>query len=244
MKHHLFAVLGLVAVAVAAAAQTGQDVFADIALQIQDPLQKLKALDEDEKKLRTSEQAQIFASESVKAQRAQIQAEAAELQIAANGADRMRQDIVSRGCPEGGGTVPIEVANMCNPLVETHRNTVARITDRYNRLLERQGTVNQLAANISTTVLANVQERKRIDGQRSDLTAQRNGLQSRAISEVISRNKLAAAAACKSACCQRVIYDGADPQLCGTGVVCGSFQSAGLFGSKNRICTPGSSATP
>ncbi|WP_294123793.1 hypothetical protein [Sphingomonas sp.] len=242
MKHYALAVLGFVAVA--AVAQTGKGVFADIAIQMQEPLKKLKALDEDDKKLRTSEQAQIFANEAVQKQRADIQSEMNDLQVVANGADRMRQDIVSRGCPENGGVTSKELADMCNPLIETHANMAARIMDRVNKVKERQAMVDQLEANISVTVLANVQERKRIDGERSDLMVQRNALQDKAIGEVLLHNKLAAAAACKSACCHSVIYDGANPGQCGTGVICETFQSAGLFGAKNRICVAGQSSAP
>ena len=35
-----------------------------------------------------------------------------------------------------------------------------------------------------------------------------------------------------SACCLSVVYDGADPKRCGVGLICRTFENAGLFGNR------------
>lgn len=236
-----YVVLAAVAVvALAAAAPPTKDVFAGIAAQIQGPLKELTATDADEQKLRTSEQAQIFASDAEKKQRARLKSDAVALQMEADQADRMRQSAIDSGCPAGGGSYPADLVARCNPLIESHATIVKNLKDRAASMERQAQTLNELRDGISATVLANVVKRKAIDANRERLMAQRNRLQALAVAAVISRNKLGAAQACKSACCHSVIYDGADPKLCGSGLVCQSFQSAGLFGSKNPICV----ATP
>lgn len=241
-KHYWWAAAGLVAFA--AAAQPARDIFAQIGVEIQGPLKELTALEEEEKKLRTSEQAQIFASEAEKKERARVEREITQLKLEGEQADQMRQRTIDSGCPEHGGEVAIEVANRCNPQVRAHRELVERLAARMYSLKSQRDQVDQLRANISATVLANVQKRKQIDADRTRLTAERDRLQGLAIAELIKRNKLGAARACKSECCHRVIYDGADPKQCGIGLVCESFERAGLFGTRNRICTAGPSLSP
>lgn len=231
-------------VAVGAVAQPAKDVFADLGLQIQGALKELTALEAEEKQLAKSDEAQTFASVAEQKQRAQLEREIADLQSAGEGADRMRADAIRRGCPEGGGVVDINVANMCNPLVQTHKLLVEKLTARANALRARRDQLDQLRANITMTVLQNTARRKTITADRSRLTGERDRLQGLAVAEAIKRNKLAAARACTSECCHRVIYDGADPKLCGQGLVCRSFQSGGLFGRGNIICAATPSADP
>lgn len=240
------AVLGLAVVATVPsdAAAPPKNIFADIGVQIQEPLKKLTALDGEEKSLRSSEDAQIFASDAEKKQRARIERDIEQLKLDVAESDRIRQSIIDSGCPKNGGMAPIDVVNRCNPIVDAHTAASAKLVEWMKSLKAQRDTVNELRANVSATVLANVQKRKQIDADRAQLTAARNKLQSLAVTEVIKRNKLGAAKACKSECCHRVIYDGADPGLCGVGLVCQSFQSAGMFGTKNPICTVAASSTP
>lgn len=230
-------------VAAAAVAQPAKDVFADIGVQIQGSLKGLTALEAEEKKLRTSDDAQTFASTAEQKQRAQLQKDIEALQSVAEGADRMRADIIRSGCPEHGGVADIALANRCNPLVETHKLLVERLTERANKLKAQRDVVDRLRADINATVLQNFEKRKMIAADRARLMGERDRLEVLAVTEAIARNKLAAARACTSECCHRVIYDGADPKLCGTGLVCQSFQRGGLFGTA-KVCVAGPSSTP
>jgi uncharacterized coiled-coil DUF342 family protein len=162
----------------------------------------------------------------------------------ANEADQIRQRIIDQGCPPEGGMGPIDLVNRCNPQIDAHRAKVEEITARAKDLKAQLDQVNELQANISATVLANAQKRKELNAKREEAMAERDRLQSLAIEEVLKRTKLRAAAACTTECCHRVIYDGFDPKLCGVGLICQSFQNAGLFGSGVTICGTGPSSTP
>lgn len=236
--------LALAGLGAVAAAPPASSIFAQIGVEIQGPLNDLDSLDKQDKDLKTSEDAQVFANEAEHKQRARIESEVTQVQMDANEADQMRQRIIDSGCPPEGGEVPIELANRCNPQIDAHRAKVEEIMQRAKSLKEQMDQVNELRDNISATVLANVQKRKQIDADRERLTAERDRLQTLAIEELLKRTKLGAAKACTSECCHRVIYDGADPKLCGIGLICQSFQNAGLFGSGVTICGTGPSSTP
>lgn len=236
--------LGLLCLGSVAAAQSAGSIFAQIGVEIQGPLKDLDALDKQEKDLKTSEDAQVFASEAEHKQRARIESEITQVQMDADQADQMRQRIIDSGCPPGGGPAPIELANRCNPQIDAHSALVQQITARANSLKTQLDQVNELRDNISATVLANVQKRKQITADRERLTAERDRLQTLAIEELLKRTKLGAARACTSECCHRVIYDGADPKVCGIGLICQSFQNAGLFGSGVTICGAARSSEP
>lgn len=240
-RRYSLPLVGLLALA-AAAPSTG--VFADIAVQIKGPLQELTALDEEEKQLRTSEQAQVYASEGEKKDRARIDREYAQWKIEGAQADQMRERILASGCPEHRTMGSVEEANRCNPQYRAHRELYERLEAQIKSLLKQREQVDQLRRNISATVEANALKRKRIDADRARLTAERDRLQALAIAELIKRNKLAAAKACTNQCCRSVIFDGANPKLCGVSLVCQSFENAGLFGSTNRICSVGALSVP
>jgi len=241
-KQHWWAVVGIGAMV--AAAQPAKQIFTSIGIEIQGPLKQLTVLEEEEKKLRTSEQAQIYASDEARKQRARVERDIAQLKMEAAEADAMRQRAIDSGCPAEGGRAPIEVANRCNPLVDAHTAVVARLLQRMESLKVQENQVNQLRDSISATVFANAQKRKQIETDRARLTAERDRLQALAIAELIKRNKLGAAKACTSQCCRSVIFDGADPKRCGLSLVCQSFENAGLFSSTNRICSVGAISVP
>lgn len=236
--------LALACLGAVAAAPAGNSIFAQIGVEIQGPLNDLDALDKQDKELKTSEDAQIFANEAEHKQRDRITSEINQVQMDANEADQMRQSIIASGCPPEGGEVAVELANRCNPQIDAHRAKVEEIMQRANSLKAQMDQVNELQANISATVAANALKRKEIDAKRNEAMAERDRLQSLAIEELLKRTKLGAAKACTSECCHRVIYDGADPKLCGIGLICQSFQNAGLFGSGVTICGRGPSSTP
>ena len=226
-------------VAIAASALAQNDVFADIGVKIQKPLKELTALEADEKKLRASEDAQIFSAAAEKKQRARIASERSALRTEAEGADRIRQKILDDGCPEHAALIAAALADRCNPRIRAHAALMARLTVRADRLYTQLGTADILQAAISATVLQNSQKRKEIVAARMAATAERDRLRLLAVTEAIRRNKLAAMRACgAAACCHGVIYDGKDPKLCGLELLCQSFQKAGIFGDKNLICVP------
>jgi hypothetical protein len=236
--------LALVCLGGVAAAPVSNSIFAQIGVQIQGPMKDLDSLNQQDTELKRSEDAQVFSSDAEKKQRARIMDEANQVQMDANEADQMRQRIIDSGCPPEGGEVPVELAQRCNPQIDAHRAKVDEIMQRAKSIKEQLDQVNELQANISATVLANAQKRKEIDAKREEAMAERDRLQALAIEELLKRTKLGAAKACTSECCHRVIYDGADPKLCGIGLICQSFQNAGLFGSNVNICGAGPSSTP
>ena len=236
--------LALACLGAIAAAPPASSIFAQIGVEIQGPLNDLDALDKQDKDLKASEDAQVFASEAEHKQRARIESEITQVQMDANAADQMRQRIIDSGCPPEGGEVPVDLANRCNPQIEAHRAMFEQVMARAKSLKDQMDQVNELRANISATVLADAQKRKQIEADRERLTAERDRLQGLAIEELLKRTKLGAAKACTSECCHRVIYDGADPKLCGIGLICQSFQNAGLFGSGVTICGMAPSAVP
>lgn len=227
-----------------AAAPAANSIFAQIGVEIQGPLNDLDALNKQDAELKTSEDAQVFADQAEHKQRARLEDEARQVQMDANEADQMRQRIIDSGCPPEGGEVPVELANRCNPQIDAHRAKFEEVMARAKGIKEQMDQVNELQANISATVLANAQKRKEINAKREEAMAERDRLQALAIEELLKRTKLSAARACTSECCHRVIYDGADPKLCGIGLICQSFQNAGLFGSGVTICGTGPSPVP
>jgi hypothetical protein len=235
--------LALVCLGTIAAAPAANSIFTQIGVEIQGPLKDLDSLDKQDKDLKTSEDAQVFASEAEHKQRARIEDEARQVQMDANDADAMRQRIIDSGCPPEGGEVAVELANRCNPQIDAHRARVEQIMQHATSLKTQMDQVNELRDNIKATLLANVEKRKQLAADRDRATAERDRLQALAIEEVLKRTKLGAAKACTSECCHRVIYDGFDPKLCGVGLICQSFQSAGLFGNAT-ICGVGPSSEP
>ena len=238
-----YSLAALAFVAIAASAQPARDALADIGLKIQAPLEQLTTLEVDEKKLRISEDAQILAAEVEKKQRIRIKREIAEWVVEAGAADETRRNLLGEGCPMKRQMVAVELAARCNPRTLAHAELVGRLEVRAEELGTQLATVNELQAGISATVLQNSAKRKAIVAARTAATAERDRLRLLAVTEAIRRNKLKAMAACgKAACCHGVIYDGNKPDRCGIGLLCQSFQRAGLFGTNNLICVPSKSA--
>lgn len=236
--------LALVCLGAVAAAPAANSIFAQIGVQIQGPLNDLDALNKQDSELKTSEDAQVFADQAEHKQRDRIMSGINQVKMDADEADQMRQRIIDSGCPPEGGEVPIDLANRCNPQIDAHRAKVEEIMQRAKDLKAQLDQVDELQANITATVAANALKRKELNAKREEAMAERDRLQGLAIEEVLKRTKLRAAAACTSECCHRVIYDGFDPKLCGIGLICQSFQNAGLFGSNVNICGAGPSSTP
>jgi DNA repair ATPase RecN len=233
---YCFSLIALAAFAFAAPAAAQKDPLGDIVAQMQQPLKDLSALQDKEKQLKNSEDAQVLADQAEKKARAELQPKIDEVMMDAQRADQMRQHLLDIGCPENGGEAPQSLVDKCNPLIDEHIAFVAKTKSTAMEIKDEKDKLDQLRDSISITVLANVQKRKDLQSQREDLTGKIEGLEALGITEVIKHSKLAAAKACDSACCHKVVYDGADPKLCGVGIVCQSFEKAGLFHTKEPFC--------
>lgn len=219
--------------------QAGDTLLDDIARQMGGTLKELAALDESDKKVALSNQAQIASTDMANREEAKINAEIGPLQMDANAADQLRQQIISMGCPENGGTVDIDLANACNPLIVRHRTMHNSVMSRFELLKSRQSTVAQIRAGVTQTTLANASTTKANNARRAELDALKADLQTQALAEVIRTKRAQAVKACGTdSCCLRVVYDGANPRLCGIGLICRRMEGTGIFGSGRRICEP------
>jgi hypothetical protein len=203
--------------------------------------EQLTALDKKDKDLKNSNDAQVFSTNAANKMEKEIKDAAGPLQMEANAADAMRARLLAMGCPEGGGEVPLGLAQRCNPLIAEHKAKVASILRRAQDLKDKAKTISTLRENITKTTLKNVEQQKRNNEERAKLKAQKLEIQTRAVVAGL-RNKTAAAKACSSlptaegACCQKVVFDGADPKTCGITLLCQAFETAGLFGTGVVIC--------
>jgi hypothetical protein len=204
--------------------------------------EKLTVLDKSDKDLKVSNDAQVFSSKAADKLEREVKAAAAPLQMEANRADQMRQQLLGMGCPEHGGQVALALAQRCNPLIAQHRAMTETILAKANELKSKQNTVKTLRENITKTTLKNTERQKRNNEERSKLLAQKIEIQARAVVAGL-RNKAAAEKACGSmasaegqSCCHKVVFDGADPKTCGVELICQAFEHGGLFGSGVTIC--------
>lgn len=237
------ALLFLVAATVAGA-KTPNPVFSQIADQVYTVEKDQAAEQANDKKLQQSEQDQTFARAAEEKARTQLEQDAAKWEMDRAEANSFRQHIIDLGCPPAGGVGPIDLVNKCNPLVDQHTAMTVKLGSEAQDLKDRAEKLNTLRDNISATVLANSIERKRINGALANLATRLEDLRGQAIAAAIKLNPTGARRACGTACCHSVVYDGADPKLCGIGLICQSFQDAGLFGSGVVICGTASSTTP
>lgn len=87
-------------------------------------------LDEEEKKLRTSEEVQTISSEAERKERARIERDITQLRLEGAQADAMRQRALDSGCPAERQEVLIEVYNRCTPIQSAHKAIVAELIAR------------------------------------------------------------------------------------------------------------------
>lgn len=207
-----------------------------------DNFEKLTALDKSDKALKVSNDAQAFSTKAADKMEREVKEASGPLQMEANRADQMRARLLAMGCPEGGGSVAIELANRCNPLIAQHKALVASILGRANALKTKMATARTLRERITKTTLKNVEQQKRNNTERARLQAQKLEIQTRAVM-VGLKNKVAAEKACASVassegqvCCHRVVFDGADPKVCGIELMCQWFEHAGMFKTGVVIC--------
>lgn len=236
MRRYFFAVTVIVATIAAA---PPVNIFDQIAAQLQAPLKSLTAQDVAQKRLDQSNQDQIDFNAVAAREQAKLNAETPSVQRAAKAADDFYRSMIASGCPTGGGQYPASLVDRCQPLINQHDAMAIPVKAQLEALSARQNTVNQIRANVAATTIANVTKQKEINAERNRQIQLRNALQDKAVGEAIRSNKLAAANACgPNACCHKVVYDNANPGLCGVSLVCEKFQSAGLFGEKRMICKP------
>jgi hypothetical protein len=205
---------------------------------------KLTALDKSDKAIKQSNDAQVFSTQAANKAEREVKAATGPLQMDANRADQMRSRLLAMGCPEKGGAVALSLAQRCNPLIAQHRALHDAVLRRANELKNKMDTVRTLRQNISKTTLQNVQRQKRNNQERAQLMAHKLELQTRAVIAGL-KNKAAAEKACNSmssaeaqVCCHKVVFDGADPKVCGIEAMCQAFERGGVFGGPLVICRP------
>jgi hypothetical protein len=222
-----------------------QSVDADLDAIIKDSksnFEKLTALDKSDKALKVSNDAQTFSTQAANKAEKEVKDATGPLQMDANRADQMRNQLLAMGRPENGGSVPTELAQRCNPLIAQHRAFHDEIFRRANALKGKMQTVRTLRDNITKTTLKNAEQQKKNNDERAKLVAQKLEIKTRAVMAGL-KNKAAAETACNSmpapdgqACCHKVVFDGADPKLCNIELMCQAFEHGGALGSGVVIC--------
>ena len=204
--------------------------------------EKLTALDKSDKALKTSNDAQVFSTQAANKAEKEVKDATGPLQMEANRADQMRNQLLAMGCPENGGSVPVALAQRCNPLIEQHRALHDAVLNKAAVLKNKMRMVRTLRENISKTTLKNAEQQKKNNDARAKLVAQKLEIQTRAVIAGL-KNKVAAEKACSSmptpegqVCCHKAVFDGADPKLCGVELMCQSFEHGGAFGTHLVLC--------
>jgi len=204
--------------------------------------EKLTIIDKSDKALKVSNDAQVFSTQAANKAEKEVKDATAPLQMDANRADQMRGKLLAMGCPENGGSVAIELAQRCNPLIDQHRTLHDGVLRRAAELKNKMQTVRTLRENITKTTLKNAEQQKKNNDERAKLIAQKLEIKTRAVIAGL-KNKATAEKACTSmstaegqACCHKVVFDGADPKLCGVEAMCEAFEHGGMFGSGLVIC--------
>lgn len=228
-------------------AQTAASSLDDISAQLGNTMSELSALDVADKKIAQSNTAQIESTKMLARERDRFNTDFQELQAEANALDQLRAQIVASGCPDSPVPVVVDLAlaQRCNPMIERHSRGHKAAMAKLKELQTRKATLDQLEIDISNTTLANARKTKDNNARRAELLAQKSQLQEAAIINVAKNKRALALKACGAdRCCQSVVYDGANPRLCGIGLICSRFSAAQLFGSGRRICDVAPSSQP
>jgi hypothetical protein len=241
MRQGLILLIALCA-AGSALAQSVDATIDDIIKDAKGNFEKLTALDKSDKALKVSNDAQVFSTQAANKAEKEVKEATAPLQMDANRADQMRNQLLAMGCPENGGSVPIALAQRCNPLIEQHRVLHDGVLRRAGELKSKMQTVKTLRENITKTTLKNAEQQKKNNDERAKLMAQKLEIQTRAVIAGL-KNKAAAENACASmptaegqACCHKVVFDGADAKLCGIELMCQTFEHGDVFGAHRVVC--------
>lgn len=235
-------VLVAICMAVPAYAQSVDATLDSIIKDSKGNFEQLTALDKSDKALKASNEAQMYSTKVANKLEKDVKDAAGPLQMDANRADQMRNQLLAMGCPENGGVVPLALAQRCNPLIAQHKVLRDGVLRRANEFKSKMQTVRTLREGITKTTIKNVELQKRHYDARARLLVQKIEIQTRAVMAGL-RNKAAAEKACNSmpsaegqVCCHKVVFDGADPKLCGIGLMCLAFERGGAFGTNVVIC--------
>ena len=204
--------------------------------------EKLTAIDKSDKALKASNDAQIFSTQAANKAEKEVKDATPALQMDANRADQLRNQLLSMGCPESGGVVSVELAQRCNPLIAQHRALHDAVLLRAKELQNKMQTVRTLRENIAKTTLKNAERQKKNNEERAKLMAQKLEIKTRAVIAGLKSN-VAREKACNSmptaegqVCCHNAVFDGANPNLCGIELMCQAFERGGVFGGRLVIC--------
>lgn len=246
MKTLLTIILTFAATITTTAAQS-EEKKSDAVIAVQNAMAELrevpndmKLIDDSNKKLAISNQAQIDTTKMINALEQKIRNEdAPALMNRAKKFDANVQNVLNRGCGANQTTDP-NLAKYCN-----EENEKARI--ERDAILAAQATMTkqmQMIADtrkaVSDTTLANAEQTKKNNAAFNDLLAKKMALQSVAITRSMSivKSRAIASKACKTlsplekaSCCLSVVSDGRDPKQCDVELLFNLFEGAGAFRS-------------
>jgi hypothetical protein len=202
-------------------------------------LTNLTALDDADKKIKQSDDDQIFVLAALNKIEARIiNEDLPALQARANEADAVRQSIIDSGCPEGGGEVEASLAARCNALIDAHSVLVDGIVRDMEGLKSQMNTVVEGKQAVSETTMKNFAARKENDYQRGQLEQKKLQLQFDMVRKALEIPGRVAKASqvCASIsdpytahCCLSVINDNKNPRDCGSEVIYNRFMQGGIF---------------
>lgn len=240
----LLAMTLMFATVLAANAQTGKE-KSEFEIAVQKAMTELRrvpsdltVLDESNKKLAKSNQAQLDTTKMLDKLQRKIQYEdAPALDKKIDELNAKIQRTRASGCPEERTEVSVEMANRCNALnAETNRER-ATLAAAQDNLASQVQMINQTRQTVYTTTLENAAQQKKNDAVFNDLQAKKLALYSLVITRSMSivRSKAVASKACatlpleKAHCCLSVVNDGKDPAQCDLELLFKLFEAAGAF---------------
>lgn len=226
----------------------GQAAIAKLREEMKVPGVRLQALDESDRKLAISDQAQIDTTDLLKrSERRILEEDRPRWKVRWDAFQLSKQQHIASGCPWDGGQLPEADADRCNRAIiplNTELAALVKEEARLNGLLADIATTRQA---VTDTTLANWRQRKTNYALRDDLEALKASQEAElrklyvaAIIEAVGQAKLRdkASRACEaitkieeSVCCHRVVWDQVPPAQCDVPLIYGVFERAGIFQS-------------
>jgi hypothetical protein len=204
-------------------------------------MRELSSLDESDKALAKSNQAQSDTGQMLKTTENRIRTvDGPKLTVRARLYDQNVTKITAGGCPPGGGVVPAALADRCNPLITASNEEHDRIVRAAQDLKDRLASIAKTRDAVTKTTLTNFARQKANQARREELQVTRRDLMTQIISRSLSliANKAAAVRACESLtdekahCCLSIVSDGANPAQCDIELIYKVLENGGAFRSQ------------
>lgn len=223
-----------------------QDAIDKARAELKESLAGLTALDESDRALATSNQAQVDTTQMLKTLEARLQrTDIPELRARIEEWNRKRQQYIDSGCPPDGGVVPPALVERCEPTRVALNRERAKLDEDAAAIEKTLASIADGRKAVSETTVANVRKRKDNLAQREALEAARVR-QEAALRRLYSARIVAAArklelrakaaTACRAipndeeaACCLQVVNDGRKPEQCDVPLIYEYFERGGVF---------------